>query len=131
MMTSFRLVLLGDFNKQGIKDVLNKVTNEIENLDGKQFAILINYINFFGATHEVFKIIAEYNYWLVTKNIVAKARVIINKTISAAIDSQINLIGKPKHRDFESESNAIFWLEMNLYNEIRYMNTNKVLRNVN
>lgn len=102
--------VIGCFNIEGITESIQHLKSTIKSFYQRQFKLLLNYLEAEGGTPEVFEIINQFNIWLNTQNIVAKA-IVTDSLINLAIlkkrapASQTN-----NSKVFKNQSNAFNWL---------------------
>jgi hypothetical protein len=102
--------VIGCFNIEGITESIQHLKSTIKSFYQRQFKLLLNYLEVEGGTPEVFEIINQFNIWLNTQNIVAKA-IVTDSLINLAIlkkrapASQTN-----NSKVFKNQSNAFNWL---------------------
>ena len=103
--------VIGCFNIEGITESIQHLKSTIKSFYQRQFKLLLNYLEAEGGTPEVFEIINQFNIWLNTQNIVAKA-IVTDSLINLAIlkkrapASQTN-----NSKVFKNQSNAFNWLQ--------------------
>jgi len=103
--------VIGCFNIEGITESIQHLKSTIKSFSQRQFKLLLNYLEAEGGTPEVFEIINQFNIWLNTQNIVAKA-IVTDSLINLAIlkkrapASQTN-----NSKVFKNQSNAFNWLQ--------------------
>lgn len=106
------ITLKGAFNEYGVQVWFEKLKTIVNQLHGKPFTILINYLEADGATPEAFQVANKYNSWLCEQNLTAKA--IVTSPILAAIDlAQINEKNRKQqnYKYFITVPSALEWLK--------------------
>ncbi len=105
------ITVQGAFNDVGAKAVTEQLVQHITALNNEPFAILINLLEFEGGTPEVFAVSDEFNAWLNSKNMVAKALVF---TSPALIMIEKTLVKSKQGQNiqyFADEVEAIVWID--------------------
>ena len=74
----------GAYNQEGIIKGIEELKLVIENFCQKEFKLLFDYSEIEGGTPEVFEEINEFNIWLNSQNMLAKA-LVINSSVKLAI----------------------------------------------
>ena len=108
------VTLIGAFNEYDAKNVSKKIKKIVEGFNLNKFLMLMNLSNWDGATPEAFTTSNEFNEWLNSQNMVAKAIVITSQTVKA-IDQQwvpSKLVQNIEY--FDNEGEALRWLEKQL-----------------
>lgn len=108
------ITLKGGFNKSGAKDVSRKTKEIICSFNQKRFLILVNLLNLDGATPEAFNTSNEFNEWLNSQNMVAKAIVITSQTIKAIDQKWVPSKIVQNIGYFDNEEDALKWLKIQL-----------------
>jgi hypothetical protein len=105
------ITVKGAFNDVGAKAVIEQLVQHITTLNNEPFAILANLLEFEGGTPDVFAVTDEFNAWLNSKNMVAKALVF---TSPALIMIEQTLVKSKKGQNiqyFADETEAIAWID--------------------
>lgn len=105
------ITIKGAFNDVGAKAVIEQLVQHITTLKNEPFAILANLLAFEGGTPEVFAVSDEFNAWLNSKNMVAKALVF---TSPALIMIEKTLVKSKQGQNiqyFADEHEATAWLD--------------------
>jgi len=105
------ITLKGAFNEYGAIDVSKKTMEIIRNFNQKRFMLLVNLLNLDGATPEAFNISNEFNEWLNSQNMVAKAIVITSQVIKAIDQQWVPSKVVQNVEYFDSEDDALRWLK--------------------
>lgn len=105
------ITLKGAFNEYGAIDVSKKTMEIIRNFNQKRFMLLVNLLNLDGATPEAFNISNEFNEWLNSQNMVAKAIVITSQVIKAIDQQWVPSKVVQNIEYFDSENDALIWLK--------------------
>lgn len=103
--------LIGAFNMEGAIKYTEGMKKTIKEFQGESFLMLVNDLKLEGGTPEAFQELEEYNHWLTTQKLIAKAMVIKSNVT-------IDLIGKlspsqelQKYKIFDNEKDAYIWLK--------------------
>ncbi|MCW8833329.1 MAG: hypothetical protein OQK09_02195 [Colwellia sp.] len=104
------VTLAGAFNEHGAENVSKKATQIISTFNHKKFMILINLLKLDGATPEAYKISNEFNGWLNSQNMVAKAIVITSQSIKAIDQQWVPSKAGQNIEYFDNEDDALKWL---------------------
>ena len=102
--------LTGSFNEEGAKRYTSSVKKLIEGFQGEPFSMLINNLDLEGGTPEAYQELENYNSWLNTQCLIAKAMVqsdIATELINKLSPSQLQQNGK----SFKSVEDALHWLD--------------------
>lgn len=108
------ITLKGGFNEYGAKDVSRKTKEIICAFNQKRFLMLVNLLNLEGATPEAFNTSNEFNEWLNSQNMVAKAIVITSQTIKAIDQQWVPSKTVQNIEYFDNEEDALKWLKIQL-----------------
>jgi len=105
-----KITVSGAFNDIGAKALAIDLKNIVLAYDHTPFVIMANLLGFDGGTPEVFAESEEFNAWLNSKNMIAKALIF---TSPALIDIEQMLVTSKTSQNiryFESEHEALQWL---------------------
>ncbi len=105
---------IGMFNEHGVKRITDEIRDCIYQLSGEPFAILVDDLKLEGGTPEAYVVLEEYNQWLNTQNLVAKAMVLTSKAHKAIIDKLSPSRLEQNIQYFVSEDSALDWLRSEL-----------------
>lgn len=105
------ITLIGSFNEYGANDVSQKTKAIINSLNQKRFLILANLSNLNGATPEAFNTSNEFNLWLNSQNMVAKAIVITSQVIKNIDQQWVPSKACQNIEYFDNEYDALIWLK--------------------
>jgi hypothetical protein len=105
------VTLVGAFNDLGVKAWTEAVKNTIKLFDGKPFAILMDLTQAQGATPEAFEVANQYNEWLNTQNMIAKAVVFGNRILQEIEQVMVKAKQKQKIKNFFDVNEARLWLQ--------------------
>jgi len=72
------VTFIGDFNKEGVNCYELELRKIIESLQGKPFLLLIDSVDFTGGTPEAYQALDQFNDWLNTQKMTAKAVIMKN-----------------------------------------------------
>ncbi|UUO25007.1 hypothetical protein FGD67_18650 [Colwellia sp. M166] len=103
--------LKGAFNEYGAQEYTDGIKQIITQLDGQNFSILINLLELMGGTPEAYKELEDYNKWLNSQNLLAKAMVINSMITLDIINMYSPSRGEQKSETFDNETDAIAWLK--------------------
>lgn len=101
----------GAFNEYGAQRYTHGVRAVVDNMQDKSFSILINNLEFQGATPEAFEELEKYNVWLNNKKLIAKAMVITSAFTLDVIDKLSPSRAAQQARNFDNEEDAMSWLQ--------------------
>lgn len=106
--------LKGSFNEVGTMKYTELVKAKIATLANAPFAMLIDDIALEGGTPEAYKVLNDYNTWLLEQPLVAKA-LVINSTLQKAITLKLTpSLTKQNIEYFDDKASAMEWLEQQL-----------------
>jgi len=108
------LQLIGAFNEIGAQQFTSAMKASIKALNGQPFAILVNDLEVIGGTPEAYAELEEYNQWLNTQKLVAKAMVIISPITLAIVDKYAPSRNEQNIAVFNTEEPALIWLKEQL-----------------
>ena len=103
--------LIGGFNEFGAKKYTNGVKELVANFNGENFSILINNLEMEGGTPEAYDELEQYNKWLNTQKLTAKAMVISSIAAAHIIDHLSPSRKLQRCKSFDNEADAMHWLE--------------------
>lgn len=106
--------LSGMFNELGVKKFTDAVRQFVGSLNGRAFGVLINDLKLEGGTPEAYAELEEYNQWLNTQQLVAKAMVIESSTHRDIINKLSPSRSQQNIEYFKSEQDALIWLKQEL-----------------
>jgi hypothetical protein len=104
--------LTGSFNEYGARSLTDDIRRTIKQFKGKPFCILLNDFALEGITPEGYKEIDEYNVWLNTQNMIAKAIVIKIDILSKMEESRIPAKAQQNIKSFRNMPDAVDWLKI-------------------
>ena len=102
---------VGAFNEYGAQLYTNGVRAIVKNLQGQSFSILINNLEFQGATPEAYKELENYNAWLNQQKLIAKAMVITSNITLDVINKLSPSRASQQTKSFDNEKDAMSWLQ--------------------
>jgi len=102
---------VGAFNEYGAQRYTNGVRTIVEGLQEQSFSILINNLEFQGATPEAYQELEEYNAWLNKQKLIGKAMVITSNITLDVIDKLSPSRASQQTRSFDNEKEALNWLK--------------------
>ena len=105
---------IGLFNEHGVRRITDEIKACVEQLQGSSFAILIDDLKLEGGTPEAYAVLEEYNQWLNTKKLAAKAMLIKSASHKAIINKLSPSRAKQTIEYFTEEESAIDWLKQQL-----------------
>ncbi len=100
----------GAFNEYGAKKYTNSIRDAVANMKGESFSILINNLEFQGATPEAYHELESYNVWLNKQKLIAKAMVITSSITLDVIDKHSPSRASQQTRNFNNEEEAMSWI---------------------
>lgn len=103
--------LVGGFNEKGAVKYTEGVKAIVKNLEGKQYAILVDNSDMEGGTPEAYHILEEYNQWLNKTNLIAKAIVVKTIITTELIKSLSPSIKRQTTKSFQDKELAFEWLK--------------------
>lgn len=106
------ITLVGSFNEDGIAPCIEKAKELIGTLEGKPFCTLLDLREYGGSTPEAFEIQNDYNAWLNSQNLIAKAVVMETELIVKIARSQEDSLKEQEGitKDFDNLVDAHVWL---------------------
>ncbi|NQY47796.1 MAG: hypothetical protein HRT50_01605 [Colwellia sp.] len=102
---------VGAFNEYGAQKYTNGVEAIVDDLKDTSFSILVNNLEFQGATPEAYQELEKYNVWLNQQKLIAKAMVITSNTILDVINKLSPSRASQQTRSFDNEEDAMSWLQ--------------------
>lgn len=113
------ITLKGAFNEYGAIGVSKTTMEIIRNFNQKRFMLLVNLLSLDGATPEAFNISNEFNEWLNSQNMVAKAIVITSQAIKAIDQQWVPSKVVQNVEYFYSEDDALRWLKKTILDNLK------------
>ena len=108
------ITLRGSCNEYDFQDIGPTVKQAVVQCNGKNFCILVNDLEFIGATPEAYHEFQVLNQWLNTQKLIAKAIVIKSVGVLGTIKAQVPAINDQNLKVFDVEEDAIIWLQNQL-----------------
>tara|TARA_R110002074_G_scaffold30335_1_gene86021 strand:+ start:128 stop:523 length:396 start_codon:yes stop_codon:yes gene_type:complete len=105
-----KITISGAFNDVGAKALAIELKNIVIEFDHAPFAIMANMLEFDGGTPEVFAESEEFNTWLNSKNMVAKALIFTSPALIAIEQALVRSKAKQNIQYFKTECEALQWL---------------------
>ena len=102
---------VGAFNEYGAQKYTNGVEAIVDELQDASFSILVNNLEFQGATPEAYQELENYNIWLNQQKLIAKAMVITSNTTLDVINKLSPSRASQQTRSFDNEDDAMNWLQ--------------------
>lgn len=102
----------GAFNLEGITIAIEELKTEINGFNGKAFKLLFDFSETEGGTPEVFEQINEFNIWLNSQNMTAKALIITSSINLAILESRVPARKNQNTQDFKERESAMAWLKL-------------------
>lgn len=106
--------LSGMFNDLGAKQFTSEVKRLVLSLGDQAFGILIDDLDLEGGTPEAYAILEEYNQWLNSKPLKAKAMVMTSNAHKEIINTLSPSRKKQNIQYFLTEPEAVTWLQSEL-----------------
>lgn len=105
---------IGTFNESGIHQQLEAVKEAVKGFGDKPFAMLVDVQFLVGGTPEAYEISDNFNRWLNTRNLIAKATVFQSKVKLKIIDARVISKKHQNHASFNNLGEARGWLKTQL-----------------
>ena len=105
-----KIIISGAFNDIGAKALAAELKNTVIAFDSAAFVIMWDMLGFDGGTPEVFAESEEFNHWLNSKNMIAKALIFTSPALIAIEQMLVKSKTKQNIRYFENEPDASEWL---------------------
>lgn len=105
---------IGVFNHHGVYRVADEIRECVAQMHGEPFAILIDDLQLQGGTPEAYVAVEEYNQWLNTQQLVAKAMVLDSKAHKDILDKRTPSRAQQNIEYFTDEDSALVWLKSEL-----------------
>ena len=105
------VVMKGAFNEYGFRVFTNCIKSIIDDLQGERFSIMMNMIEATGGTPELYVEAEQYNEWLNSQNLIAKAIVIDSIVTLDIYNSRVKANKIQDYKSFDNELDAIKWLK--------------------
>ena len=112
-----RATLIGAFNEQGAIQYTEGIKHIVKSLKGQKYAILVDNTKMQGGTPEAYQVLEEYNQWLNSTNIVAKAMVVRTLITTELIYNLSPSIKLQNTKTFKNKESALLWLKTLLSSE--------------
>jgi len=106
-----KISVRGAFNDIGAKALAIDLKKTIEAYGQEPFAIMANLLDFDGGTPEVFAESDEFNAWLNSKNMMAKALIFTSPVLIAIEKTLVTSKAKQNIQYFDNTSAAKKWLD--------------------
>ncbi|WP_286234544.1 hypothetical protein [Thalassotalea sediminis] len=106
--------LIGSFNETGVHAYVDAVKKHIAAIHGKGFAMLINDTEVDGGTPEAYQVLNDYNNWLNSQPVIAKAFVLESLALKHIILARTPALKKQNIEFFADDNSAIAWLKTQL-----------------
>jgi hypothetical protein len=107
-------MLKGSFNEKGTIAYTSNVKAKVEELDGKPFAMLIDDLALEGGTPKAYAALDEYNQWLMSQALAAKALIVSSFAQKEIMLQQAPTLKKQKIEFFTERKTAVAWLQQQL-----------------
>ncbi|MBU2862717.1 hypothetical protein KO489_02560 [Reinekea forsetii] len=104
----------GQFNLEGITSGLSKQRKVIESFNGEPFAVLIDDKNIQGGTPEAYQALEEFNQWVNSQYMVAKAMLFKSNLQLKILDSLVESRKDQNIKTFSDKKEALHWLNSEL-----------------
>ncbi len=101
----------GAFNRTGIERYKRKVVDALESLDGKPFAMLVDNTLVEGGTPEAFEALDQFNTWMATQPLIAKAFVYNSSVLKGVMEQRLSSLHSVPTDFFSDYQSALSWLE--------------------
>lgn len=105
-----RTKMIGSFNENGMKPLIEDLTKEVLAQNGQPFVELFDFTEFEGMTPEAFQLVDKYNHWVNRQRFVAKALVCDTSLFEALANKLIEAQKSQKFKTFLSITEAEKWL---------------------
>ena len=102
--------LKGAFNMEGAQKYVHDMKEAVKEFEGESFLMLVNDLKLEGGTPEAFQELEQYNHWLTTQNLIAKAIVLESIVTIDLIDRLSPSQKQQTYKIFDNESDAFTWL---------------------
>ncbi len=102
--------LNGAFNMEGAQKYIQGMKEAVKEFQGKSFLMLVNDLKLEGGTPEAFQELEQYNHWLTTQNLIAKAIVLESIVTIDLIDRLSPSQKQQTYKIFDNENDAFTWL---------------------
>lgn len=106
--------LSGSFNREGCLSWVTRIKTLIEGLDGRPFCLLIDTRDYEGGTDEALALANEFNRWLNTQPLVAKAHLITSQVLHAIAVERVPQLQYQTIKTFKCIDEAQAWLASQL-----------------
>jgi len=104
------VTLSGAFNEYGVIDWTNAIKKTIASFNGEKFCILMDLRKALGGTPEAFEQANQYNDWLNSQNMVAKAVIFENAVLAEIERVMVSAKRFQKIKNFHDIIEARQWL---------------------
>lgn len=106
------VILEGSFNREGVLKYQERYRRVVQGFGDSPFKVLLNCLKIDGATPDAFEEIDNFNAWLNTRNIQAKAMVIDSAALTEIAEKRLPQQNKQNIRIFSSTNAALTWLDL-------------------
>lgn len=106
--------LSGSFNREGCLAWVTRLKALIEGLDGRPFCLLIDTRDYEGGTDEALQLANEFNRWLNSQPLVAKAHLITSQVLHAIAVERVPQLKYQTIKTFKCIDEAQVWLASQL-----------------
>ncbi|MFQ3229584.1 hypothetical protein [Reinekea sp.] len=103
-------IFIGQMNLEGITIGLDSVRKVIEELNGAPFTMLNDTLEVEGGTPEAYEELEQFNQWLNTQPLIAKATIISSKLQLKLINTLIKARKEQNNQTFANQVEAVEWL---------------------
>ncbi|MEP4888714.1 MAG: STAS/SEC14 domain-containing protein [Aliiglaciecola sp.] len=100
----------GMFSGKTARTYLRETKQLITQFEGKAFCMLIDIREMEGLTPDGYNMIDNFNQWVNTQNLVAKAIVVSNDVVGKIVSSRVPELKKQNVKYFEDIQTAIKWV---------------------
>ena len=112
-------VMKGAFNEYGFIAAVKRLKNIVASFKGEKFYILMDITEGIGGTPELYDEMNQYNEWLNSQNMIAKAIVILSKMNLDIYSARVTTNKKQNQKSFDNVPDALNWLkQVNINNKL-------------
>ncbi|WP_448551172.1 hypothetical protein [Thalassotalea montiporae] len=106
--------LIGSFNEDGITLYIQQMREQVEGYNGQPFVVLVDLTRVEGGTPDAYQILDNYNRWLATQSIAAKALLYDSAVQPDILFSRSPSLDLQNTKIFTDRVEAIAWLHQQL-----------------
>ena len=103
--------LSGAFNRTGVERYKKNVLDAISTLNGEPFSMLVDNTEVEGGTPEAFETLDNFNTWMATQPLLAKAFVYKSSVLKGVMEQRLSSLHSVPTEFFSDLKTALDWLK--------------------